>query len=200
LFRLPQVYNSQYVIAGGLVGLEALKLALDAIKKLGRKPEGADLANIVLKSAADAKKKADATSDGWIRLDRGQATIPLTGLDTPFHSRKLMPGVPAFRAVLVNTFSRFPVRASELVGRYIPNVLGTTFSLRKEYLQSIFQATDSEIVKQALADYERAIQKPDDLCRTLVIELLSYQFASPVQVSARFDRDSIAQSWSMSQV
>lgn len=33
-------------------------------------------------------------------LERGVATIPLPGVDVPFHSRFLLGGVPSFRKVL----------------------------------------------------------------------------------------------------
>jgi fatty acid synthase subunit beta len=40
------------------------------------------------------KEKAD---DGHIQLERGFATIPLPGIDVPFHSRYLWAGVMPFR-------------------------------------------------------------------------------------------------------
>lgn len=43
---------------------------------------------------AEEKKKAE----GFIKLDRGFATIPLPGIDVPFHSRYLWAGVMPFRA------------------------------------------------------------------------------------------------------
>ena len=36
--------------------------------------------------------------DGFIKLERGFATIPLPGIDVPFHSRYLWAGVMPFRA------------------------------------------------------------------------------------------------------
>jgi fatty acid synthase subunit alpha, fungi type len=43
---------------------------------------------------AEEKKRAE----GFIKLDRGFATIPLPGIDVPFHSRYLWAGVMPFRA------------------------------------------------------------------------------------------------------
>ena len=43
---------------------------------------------------AQAKKQAE----GFIKLERGFATIPLPGIDVPFHSRYLWAGVMPFRA------------------------------------------------------------------------------------------------------
>lgn len=36
--------------------------------------------------------------EGYIKLERGFATIPLPGIDVPFHSRYLWAGVMPFRA------------------------------------------------------------------------------------------------------
>ena len=51
----------------------------------------------IIKSSHDSavgKQK----SDGYIILERGFATIPLPGIDVPFHSRYLWAGVMPFRA------------------------------------------------------------------------------------------------------
>jgi hypothetical protein len=37
-------------------------------------------------------------TEGYIVLERGLATIPLAGIDVPFHSRYLWSGVMPFRA------------------------------------------------------------------------------------------------------
>ena len=37
-------------------------------------------------------------NEGYIKLERGFATIPLPGIDVPFHSRYLWAGVMPFRA------------------------------------------------------------------------------------------------------
>ena len=43
---------------------------------------------------AEEQRKAE----GHIKLERGFATIPLPGIDVPFHSRYLWAGVMPFRA------------------------------------------------------------------------------------------------------
>ena len=45
------------------------------------------------KSSCDKQK-----AEGYIKLERGFATIPLPGIDVPFHSRYLWAGVMPFRA------------------------------------------------------------------------------------------------------
>ena len=44
------------------------------------------------------KAKELQQSEGYIKLERGFATIPLPGIDVPFHSRYLWAGVMPFRA------------------------------------------------------------------------------------------------------
>ena len=50
---------------------------------------------------AEEQRKAE----GHIKLERGFATIPLPGIDVPFHSRYLWAGVMPFRACECSTES-----------------------------------------------------------------------------------------------
>ena len=52
-----------------------------------------DIIESCFASAQEKQKK-----DGYIVLERGFATIPLPGIDVPFHSRYLWAGVMPFRA------------------------------------------------------------------------------------------------------
>ena len=54
------------------------------------------LGDIVDESFKTAGEKQKA--EGYIKLERGFATIPLPGIDVPFHSRYLWAGVMPFRA------------------------------------------------------------------------------------------------------
>ena len=51
---------------------------------------------------ADCYKRAQEQqkNEGYIKLERGFATIPLPGIDVPFHSRYLWAGVMPFRACM----------------------------------------------------------------------------------------------------
>lgn len=44
------------------------------------------------------RAQAQQKAEGQIKLERGFATIPLPGIDVPFHSRYLWAGVMPFRA------------------------------------------------------------------------------------------------------
>lgn len=51
----------------------------------------------IIKSCFE-KAKELKKAEGFIKLERGFATIPLPGIDVPFHSRYLWAGVMPFRA------------------------------------------------------------------------------------------------------
>jgi fatty acid synthase subunit alpha, fungi type len=51
----------------------------------------------IVKSCYERAKDQQKT-EGHLKLERGFATIPLPGIDVPFHSRYLWAGVMPFRA------------------------------------------------------------------------------------------------------
>ena len=50
------------------------------------------------------KAQEQQKAEGYIKLDRGFATIPLPGIDVPFHSRYLWAGVLPFRACMLTFY------------------------------------------------------------------------------------------------
>ena len=50
------------------------------------------------------KAQEQQKAEGYIKLERGFATIPLPGIDVPFHSRYLWAGVLPFRACMLTFF------------------------------------------------------------------------------------------------
>ena len=114
-----------------------------------------------------------------MELTRGTATIPLPGISVPFHSRFLMPGVPAFRNCLKTKIESERVKAAltKLEDRYVltltlknaversvclpafysyvPNVVAIPFRLTREFAQAVFDATQSKMIKDILADWDR---------------------------------------------
>ena len=115
------------------------------------------------------------------RLKRGVATIPLPGIDVPFHSRELLEGVPAFRALLTKRLSVESVRRGlrSLIRKYIPNVTATPFDVTREYAQRVYDATESIDLKSSMSEWESRSQAERGFI--LLIELLAHQFAMPVQ-------------------
>ena len=69
------------------------------LKQLSVEQVKAHLDEIIDECFGQAKSKADSEG-GFLTLERGFATIPLPGIDVPFHSRYLWAGVMPFRTYL----------------------------------------------------------------------------------------------------
>lgn len=66
-----------------------------------------------------------------LELSRGVATIPLAGIDVPFHSTYLSPGVDSVRSILADKLPAATIDLSMFVGNYIPNVVARPFDSPK---------------------------------------------------------------------
>ena len=108
------------------------------------------------------------------------AFILVPGIDVPFHSTVLRGGVPDFRNRLEELLPA-QIDPEILTGRYIPNLVPKPFSLKREFVQEIADLVPSEPLNAVLADFNVWAAKPGELCRTVLIELLAWQFASPVR-------------------
>nr|MCH9700870.1 DUF1729 domain-containing protein [Actinomycetes bacterium] len=107
--------------------------------------------------------------------------ILVPGIDVPFHSSVLRIGVADFRRSLERVMPR-DADPALLVGKYIPNLVPRPFSLDRDFIQEIRDLVPAEPLDEVLADYDTwRNEKPRELCRKLVIELLAWQFASPVR-------------------
>ena len=181
------VQNFQYVVAGELRNLWTIGAVCDQLATKG--PEllkTMTIEQIVEKTLGAAQASFDeaAGNNGYLELKRGKATIPLPGIDVPFHSRQLLGGVPAFRKLLTSKFSHEAV-ARELdtclINRYVPNVIAEPFTLEKSFCEAAAAHTGSAALKSAVANWSAASADRTQLGMTLLIELLSYQFAMPVR-------------------
>ena len=114
------------------------------------------------------------------RVNGRAAFILVPGIDVPFHSRVLHPGVPEFRGHL-DALLPERVDPAALVGRYIPNLVPRLFTLERTYVEEVAELVSSEPLRDVLADWDRWAANPLALCRLLLIELLAWQFASPVR-------------------
>lgn len=194
--KLLQVVNynvrgGQYVVAGHVESLYAMGSVLDSISQdpaLFLEDPIDSTHSIAEKAIQDAKNESrEASKRGEILfIPRGKATIPLPGIDVPFHSTFLRPGVPAFRTCLTRNISMEAASPDLLVGRYIPNVLAKPFELTRKYVNLALEATKSPILRKLLEEWPKTTQLcllalKKRACYTLVIELLAYQFASPVR-------------------
>ncbi|CDO89801.1 type I polyketide synthase [Mycobacterium triplex] len=107
--------------------------------------------------------------------------ILVPGIDVPFHSRVLRVGVADFRRSLERVMPRD--QDPELViGRYIPNLVPRPFTLDRDFIQEIRDLVPAEPLDPILADYDTWLaERPREMARTVFIELLAWQFASPVR-------------------
>jgi fatty acid synthase len=107
--------------------------------------------------------------------------ILVPGIDVPFHSSVLRVGVADFRRSLERVMPR-DKDPDLIVGKYIPNLVPRPFTLDRDFIQEIRDLVPAEPLDEVLADYDTwRNEKPGELCRKIVIELLAWQFASPVR-------------------
>ncbi|KUI01765.1 type I polyketide synthase [Mycobacterium sp. IS-3022] len=107
--------------------------------------------------------------------------ILVPGIDVPFHSSVLRVGVADFRRSLERVMPR-DQDPGLIIGKYIPNLVPRPFTLDRDFIQEIRDLVPAEPLDEILADYDTwRNEKPAELCRKVVIELLAWQFASPVR-------------------
>ncbi|KAF8638240.1 hypothetical protein AX17_002262 [Amanita inopinata Kibby_2008] len=188
------VEGQQYVCAGELVALQTLTNVLNYLKV--QKVDFAQLTDQfslekvkemladIVRSCNDKAKEKQA-SEGHIKLERGFATIPLPGIDVPFHSRYLWAGVMPFRAYLSKKINANHLNPDLLVGKYIPNLIAKPFEVSREYAQIIYDQTSSPRLDKVLKKWDEedwgSAAHRQQLAYTILVELLAYQFASPVR-------------------
>ncbi|MFT7580499.1 MAG: fatty acid synthase, partial [Myxococcota bacterium] len=121
-----------------------------------------------------------ATLTAQKKPGRKDPWVEVPGIDVPFHSSVLRDGVPAFRQTLDETLPEMGPYLG-LLGRYVPNLVAQPFSLERSYFETVLAATHSNVIKAIVDDFETRSKSPVALARTLLIELLAWQFASPVR-------------------
>ena len=72
-----------------------------------------------------------------------------------------------------------------LVGRYIPNLIAKPFDVTKEYAQIIYDQTSSPRLDKVIRKWDEedwgSTEQRQQLAYVILVELLAYQFASPVR-------------------
>jgi fatty acid synthase subunit alpha, fungi type len=72
-----------------------------------------------------------------------------------------------------------------LIGKYIPNLIAIPFAVTKEYAQIIYDQTSSPRLDKVLKKWDQERWASDEqrqkLAYIILVELLAYQFASPVR-------------------
>ncbi|KAJ7200860.1 acyl transferase domain-containing protein [Mycena pura] len=195
------VEGQQYVCAGELVALQTMTNVLNYLKV-----QKIDIAKLtetftvekVKEMLGDIVKECytrateQQKAEGYIKLERGFATIPVPGIDVPFHSRYLWAGVMPFRAYLSKKINVADLNPNMLVGKYIPNLIAIPFDVTKEYAQIIYDQTSPPRLDKVLKKWDQERWASDEqrqkLAYTILVELLAYQFASPVRWIQTQDR------------
>ncbi|RDB25744.1 Fatty acid synthase subunit alpha [Hypsizygus marmoreus] len=195
------VEGQQYVCAGELVALQTMTNVLNYLKvqkiDIAKLTETYTVEKVkemlgdIVKSC-NQKAQEQQKAEGYIKLERGFATIPLPGIDVPFHSRYLWAGVMPFRAYLSKKINPTHLNPDMLVGKYIPNLIAKPFEVSKEYAQIIYDQTSSPRLDKVLKNWDQenwgGAEQRQKLAYIILVELLAYQFASPVRWIETQDR------------
>jgi len=155
------IANMQYVAAGDLRALDCLTNVTNYLKaqkidiqsltqKMSLEDVKAHLREIIRECAKQTEAKPKP-----LDLQRGFATIPLKGIDVPFHSTFLRSGVKPFRSFLLKKINKTSIDPSKLVGKYIPNVTARPFELTKEYFEDVYRLTNSPKIGNILANWDK---------------------------------------------
>ena len=156
------VRSHQYVCAGDLRALETLQRCVDELKPLllaGPLGDNDVLTSLITKHATHHTNANTNIAPSILTLKRGVATVPLPGIDVPFHSSFLLPRMPAFRQVLLSNLESKRIRPERLIGKYVPNVTGKPFSIEKEYFEEVATITGSKKVKDVLAEWDSWMER-----------------------------------------
>ncbi|KAF9215697.1 3-oxoacyl-[acyl-carrier-protein] synthase [Podila verticillata] len=194
------VENWQYVAAGELSNLDALSTVLNYLKvqkidlqKLMETMPLEEVKKHLSQIIAGALEKVaeKLAKDGLVKPERGVATIPLAGIDVPFHSSFLLSGVAPFRTYLAKKINPTNINVPLLTAKYIPNLTAKPFSIEKSYIEGVYSLTSSPRLAKVLknwVDTKLTAKQQQRLGYTLLVELLAYQFASPVRWIETQDR------------
>ncbi|KAH8924677.1 hypothetical protein BT69DRAFT_1308121 [Atractiella rhizophila] len=189
------VAGQQYVVAGELLGLQTLtnvlnllkfqKIDLQKLLKTMSVEEVKEKLGEIIDGCFEAAKELKVKQGGYLTLERGIATIPLPGIDVPFHSRYLWAGVLPFRTHLAKKVNPERVDFDLLIGKYVPNLIAEPFEITKEYAVKIYDQTNSPRIEKVLKKWDAenwgSAEMKSKLGYIILIECLSYQFASPVR-------------------
>ncbi|KAF2107795.1 acyl transferase domain-containing protein [Lophiotrema nucula] len=138
------VEGDQYVCAGKLHNLYRLTQVLDQLSRVTM--SSLDMAATTVEDST-RQCLAAQVEEAHLDLQRGVATVPLPGVDVPFHSSFLRPGVQSYRAYLQQSIPETGVRAKSLLGKWIPNVMAKPFALDAAYIAEAGRLTNSTVLQ-----------------------------------------------------
>ncbi|AZA11986.1 type I polyketide synthase [Corynebacterium gerontici] len=180
--------NSNY----GLAALRPHKMGLSAdsvfeyVQNLSQQSgEFLEIVNFNLEGkqyavAGTSKGLRALAADAEQRAPGARAFIQIPGIDVPFHSTHLLDGVDDFRSHLDSLIPE-NVDLDVLVDHYVPNLVARPFELSEEFVESMLDVVDAPVLHEIVRDFDQWSSQPVKLARTLLVELLAWQFASPVR-------------------
>ncbi|KKK21818.1 hypothetical protein ARAM_004341 [Aspergillus rambellii] len=133
------VRSRQYVCAGHVRALWIMGRVCDELFKLTLTGDGDTLRECVRRHVLGSQSVTNQTN-----LARGRATIPLGGVDIPFHSQMLRGHIDNYRQYLRRHLRISDLKPDEFVGRWIPNVVGKPFALDSSYIHLVQRVTGSQ--------------------------------------------------------
>ncbi|KIK51888.1 hypothetical protein GYMLUDRAFT_129339, partial [Collybiopsis luxurians FD-317 M1] len=83
-----------------------------------------------------------------IKLKCGFVTIPLPGIDIPFHSRYLWAALP-------KKIDPTQLNPDVLIGKYIPSLIAKLFKVLQEYAQIIYDQTSWPHLNKVLKKWDK---------------------------------------------
>ncbi|KAJ2562015.1 fatty acid synthase alpha subunit Lsd1 [Coemansia sp. RSA 1822] len=178
------VLDTQYVVAGERVLLGALSAMLEFLAAEPELPALQTLSMHAGNAITHMLQKSRHTAH--IELLRTRATISIPGIDVPFHSSLLRTGTHTFRALLQSRIKSSHIQVDLLRNQYIPNLTARPFAVTREYAKLVLNVTQSHVLVELLQKWDKKRLRWDsvyerDVTRVLLIEILTYQFASPVR-------------------
>ena len=151
------ISDRQYVCAGELIALDCLTKLLDSIatkrmrvESINQAERGLDESNTFLSTLRTIVQEVQAKATTAINLQRGLGIVPLEGIDVPFHSTFLRPGISTFREFLASHLNPAAVEMEKLVDRWIPNLTGKPFRTDRSYFEHVYKLTGSVKLEKLL--------------------------------------------------
>ncbi|KAI9878043.1 MAG: hypothetical protein M1830_002094 [Pleopsidium flavum] len=141
------IEQQQYVCAGHL---RALWILGQVCHQLSRHPHPETLSAKELLQVVSQHVPASRRLPSPIELKRGAATIPLSGIDVPFHSTYLRGGIDTYRQFLKGKVFEQNIDPDQFVGKFIPNITGKPFSVERSYIEQVAEVTGSAPLRRML--------------------------------------------------
>jgi fatty acid synthase subunit beta, fungi type len=137
----------QYVCAGDIRALDCLANVVDSLRS---HPVDLDASPVELAALVQRSATATVEKPVPLTLQRSISTTPLHGIDVPFHSSLLRPGVASYRRFLRDKIAQTAVDPRKLIGKWIPNVTGAPFGVARQDFENVFAITGSPVLRDIL--------------------------------------------------